>query len=76
MGDYLRGIRASGAQAVVKVNASIAQIPSNTMAIIELWSLLLALVFHPGGEEPSLLHAAHVSCPSESAPGQVEFEGL
>ena len=36
---------------VVKVDASIAKITSKTMVIIELWSLLQALVMHPGGKE-------------------------
>ena len=61
-------------------NTCIAKIPSKTMAVIELWSLTRALVIHLGGEEharqPSHGHAAHMSCPPESAPGQVELEGL
>ncbi len=36
---------------VVNVDASIVKITSKTMAVIELWSLLRALVFHPGGKE-------------------------
>ena len=35
---------------VVDVNACVAKIPSTTMAVIELWSLLRVLVVHPGGE--------------------------
>jgi hypothetical protein len=65
---------------VVDVNACVAKVSSKTMAVIELWSLTRALVIHPGGEEharqPSHGHAAHMSCPPESAPGQVELEGL
>ncbi len=36
---------------VVKVDASIAKILPKTMAMIELWFLLQALVIHPGGKE-------------------------
>ncbi len=64
---------------VVDVNACVAKISSKTMAVIELLSLTRALVMHPGGEEharqPSHGHAAHMSCPPESAPGHVESEG-
>ena len=65
---------------VVDVNTCVAKIPSKTMAIVELRSLLRALVIDPGGEEhprqPSHRHATHVSCPPESAPGQVKLERL
>jgi hypothetical protein len=36
---------------IVDVDACIAKIPSKTMAVVELWSLLRALVIHPGGKE-------------------------
>ncbi len=77
---YVAVTRKRGPVQVVDVNACVAKIPSKTLAVIELWSLTRALVIHPGGEEharqQSHRHAAHMSCPPESAPGQVELEGL
>ena len=66
--------------AVTRKRGPVVDVKAKTMTVIELWSLTRALVIHPGGEEharqPSHGHAAHMSCPPESAPGQVELEGL
>jgi hypothetical protein len=62
------------------LNACVANVPSEAMTVIEPRSLLWTLVINPGGKEharqPSHEHAAHVSCPSESAPGQVKLGWL
>jgi hypothetical protein len=62
------------------VNTCTAKVPSEAIAVIESWSLLWTLVNHPEGQEharkPSHGHAAHVSYPSESAPGQVKVKWL